>query len=214
MAGGQGERTGMRDRETTEARIVAAVGQVLAKSGFSQCGVNTIAREAGVDKALIYRYFGGLPQLLEAYGRSQDFWPDAKELAGGDPARLAGLPPGEAMALVLGNLLGALRRRPATLEILAWETVDRNELTAILEAARQRTMADFAPLLAGVHGALDPADLANILTAAINYLLVRGRKIRLFGSLDIRSDEGFRHLEKMLGAICRACLDLGDDPPS
>jgi hypothetical protein len=53
-----------RDRAATEERILAAVGQVLARDGFGAIGVNAIAREAGVDKVLIYRYFGGLPELL------------------------------------------------------------------------------------------------------------------------------------------------------
>lgn len=33
----------MRDREETKARILAAVGKLLAESGFKQLGVNAIA---------------------------------------------------------------------------------------------------------------------------------------------------------------------------
>jgi AcrR family transcriptional regulator len=53
-----------RDRAATEERILTAVGEVLARDGFAAIGVNAIARQAGVDKVLIYRYFGGLPELL------------------------------------------------------------------------------------------------------------------------------------------------------
>ena len=53
-----------RDKEETKMRIVTAVGRQLAKGGFRDLGVNSIAKEAGVDKVLIYRYFGGLPLLL------------------------------------------------------------------------------------------------------------------------------------------------------
>ena len=67
--------TRTRDRAATEERILAAVGEVLARDGFGAIGINTIAREAQVDKVLIYRYFGGLPELLKTWGASGRFWP-------------------------------------------------------------------------------------------------------------------------------------------
>jgi AcrR family transcriptional regulator len=74
-----------RDKEETKMRIVAAVGRQLARAGFRDLGVNSIAKEAGVDKVLIYRYFGGLPELLTAYANEGDYWPTSAELIG-DPA--------------------------------------------------------------------------------------------------------------------------------
>ena len=47
-----------RDRERTKARIVDAVCGLLTRSGFRAVGVNAVAEAAGVDKVLIYRYFG------------------------------------------------------------------------------------------------------------------------------------------------------------
>ena len=74
-----------RDREATKARILGAVGVVLARDGFGAVGVNAIAKEAGVDKVLIYRYFGGLPELLREWGASGRFWPRVADLLGADP---------------------------------------------------------------------------------------------------------------------------------
>ena len=73
-----------KDREQTRARILQAVGRLLAESGFRELGVNAIAREAGVDKVLIYRYFGGMPELLRTFAEEGDFWPQLSELAGED----------------------------------------------------------------------------------------------------------------------------------
>lgn len=36
-----------RNREMTEQRLIAAVGQLLAEQGFQSIGVNAIARTAG-----------------------------------------------------------------------------------------------------------------------------------------------------------------------
>ncbi|MFO7645107.1 MAG: TetR/AcrR family transcriptional regulator, partial [Desulfosarcina sp.] len=68
-----------RDREATRELLVDAVGKLLAEKGFTHLGVNAVARQAGVDKVLIYRYFGGLPGLIKAFGQEGDFWPSIEE---------------------------------------------------------------------------------------------------------------------------------------
>ncbi len=123
-------RGAIRDREATRGRILSAVGDLLAAEGFRALGINAIARRARADKALIYRYFGGLPELLAAYAEEGDFWWKVEDLVGAHlrpPARdtLAGW-----IGLVFRRHVAALRARPATLEIMAWETIERNELTA------------------------------------------------------------------------------------
>jgi AcrR family transcriptional regulator len=57
-------------RQTTEQRILDALAQVLQASPPHVAGVNVVARRAGVDKVLIYRYFGGWDGLLEAFAQS------------------------------------------------------------------------------------------------------------------------------------------------
>ena len=127
-----------RDRGATEERILAAVGTVLARDGFGAVGVNAIAREAGVDKVLIYRYFGGLPELLQRWGASGRFWPGVDEMLGDDVQALRALPLAERLALFFDRFIDALRARPLTIEILAAEIVQRNQLTAILETEREQ----------------------------------------------------------------------------
>ena len=69
-----------RDKEATKAKLIKAAGQVMARDGFAKMGVNAVAREANVDKVLIYRYFGGLEGLIKAYAEDGDFWPGVEEL--------------------------------------------------------------------------------------------------------------------------------------
>ncbi|MFD2573093.1 TetR/AcrR family transcriptional regulator [Spirosoma soli] len=56
-----------RDRAQTEQRLIEAVGQIISEEGYDQLGINRIANRAGINKILIYRYFGGLNGLLESY---------------------------------------------------------------------------------------------------------------------------------------------------
>lgn len=57
-----------RNKDETRQRILDAALQELLEEGFGGFGVNTIARRAGCDKKLIYRYFDGLDGLVEAMG--------------------------------------------------------------------------------------------------------------------------------------------------
>jgi AcrR family transcriptional regulator len=198
-----------RDRTATEKQILAAVGEVLARGGFAAVGVNAIAKQAGVDKVLIYRYFGGLPELLQIWGASGRFWPDLAELIGPDPARFHALPPAERYALFIEHFVDGLRARPLTLEILAAEVAERNELTSILEAERESWGEKASLLLAG-----DPLfrrrpelqGLTILMIAGVQYLLVRSRKIRIFGGIDIRSDAGWATLKAAAREMARAVL--------
>ena len=69
-----------RNRQQTEARIRQAGLEILRQEGFEAWGVNGVARAAGVDKVLIYRYFGSLDGLLAEIVAETAFWPDPAEL--------------------------------------------------------------------------------------------------------------------------------------
>lgn len=60
----------VKDRELTAARLVEAGFVVLGAEGLAGFGVNAVARAAGCDKKLIYRYFDGPEGLLAAMGAS------------------------------------------------------------------------------------------------------------------------------------------------
>ena len=127
----------MGNRQETEARLIEAVGQLLASQGTAGLGINAIAREAGVNKALIYRYFESLEGLLKAFGASQNFWPDLEEVLGVQPELLLQESPARILSQILRNHCEALLKRPLTIELLAQECVSRDALTAILEEIRE-----------------------------------------------------------------------------
>jgi AcrR family transcriptional regulator len=195
----------MRDRGATEERILAAVGQVLAREGFGALGINAIAREAGVDKVLIYRYFGGLPELLRQWGASGRFWPTMDELLGNDRQAVLALPLAERYALFFDRFIDALRARPLTLEILAAEIVERNELTAILETEREQWGSQAEALFGGDDLARAPQlrGITLLLVAGVMYLLVRARKIRIFGAIDLHTDAGWSTLKAAVAGMAQ-----------
>lgn len=203
-----------RDRAGTEERILAAVGQVLARDGFGAIGVNAIAREAGVDKVLIYRYFGGLPELLRVWGASGRFWPRVADLLHEDPA-LPTRPLQERYVRFFNHFIDELRRRPLTLEVLAAEVHERNELTAILEAEREAWGDEAARVLGGPEFAQQPhlGVVTTLLVAGVQLLLLRGRRLRVFGGIDLHTDAGWAQVKAGLAGLAAQLFVAGPGLP-
>ncbi len=193
------------DRKSKEAAFIEAVGKVILEDGPQKLGINAIARAAGANKSLIYRYFDGLEGLFKAFAASNSIWPSNQEIIGDALDNYHPQQWRRAAATILKNHAEALRKRPLALEILAWECVERNALTIALEEVReQRSLGLFA---AFQERGLLPAE--NIMTpialisSSINYLAVRTRKIQVFGGAQVGSEEFWEQelpetIEKML----------------
>ncbi|AZB17197.1 TetR/AcrR family transcriptional regulator [Chryseobacterium indologenes] len=64
----------VRNKERSKKKFLDAVGKILKTKGYTALKINDIAATAGVDKKMIYTYFGGMDGLMDEYIRSQDFW--------------------------------------------------------------------------------------------------------------------------------------------
>lgn len=192
-----------RDRGATKTRLLRAVEAVIAEEGFGAIGVNAIARRAGADKVLLYRYFGGLAGLLSAYAEDGDFWWQVDDLLAEPlpgPGEADGLP--KCLAVIFARHAAFLRAHPVTLEVIAWEIAQRNELTEALESVRESRSQEMMRRLAARFD-LDVGEfLASVgpmfalLGAAANYLAARGRRLKVFNGIDLQSDEGWQMLDQ------------------
>ena len=64
----------IRDKSRTMTKMINAVGKVLQKKGYENLNAATIARAAGVDKKLVWTYFGSVDNLIEEYINLKAFW--------------------------------------------------------------------------------------------------------------------------------------------
>lgn len=191
----------MRDVERTKVKLVVALGRVLSKQGFSRVGINAVARVAGVDKVLIYRYFGGLPQLLRAYATSGDFWPTMDELLGA-PLESFASPLAAGVAVLKAHLHG-LRRRPITQELMRWELLERNQLTDELAKFREQQGKSLLRLLSSRRKREEPdwVALGALLHAGITYLVLRSKTADVYMGLELKSESDWLRLERAIEAL-------------
>ncbi len=192
-----------RDRAATRARILAAAEQLIARDGCRAIGVNAVAAEAGVDKVLLYRYFGGIDGVVATLARERRLWPEASARAL-DESSLAG-------ALRVGILDEAreLEQRPLARAVLAGSLAERSELTAQLASSRGR---EHESLLAALRERfhfppyVDVPALAALLSAGVAYLAMHSDAGTPWLGVDLRNEAGRRRIEKTLGVVTRAVL--------
>jgi len=199
----------IRDKQITCRRIVSALGSLLAREGFKGIGVNALAREAGVDKVLIYRYFGGLEGVIAAFGKEGDFWPSALELAGGDLQKFSSLSLEDRLSVFTRQFIRALRQRPLTQAIMAWEVLETNELTQELEAVREQSIMEFFKLFfLKDKTAVDLQAIVMLMGAAISYLVIRSHHIDIYGGIRLDSDEGWQRIEASIDSIIQKIVRI------
>lgn len=202
----------MRDREATSRQIVHALGRVLARDGFRAVGLRAVAREAGVDKRLIYRYFGGLTGLMRAYATGEDFWWTVDELIGDDLPRPKEETAAGWMALAVKRHLLAIRARPLTQEILVWELIERNALTDELAAVREKRAGELLRRLGEKNRRISPrtwAAVGALLGAGATYLVLRSRTYDFYAGIDLRSERDWKDLERTIDSTANAVDLLG-----
>lgn len=193
-----------RDREATRAAILFAVRRILSTGGFQGLGVNAVAAAAGVDKVLIYRYFGGLPELLAAFAGQAEFWPHEDELL------REGLPASIPAAAVLKGLLRALRKRPMTQAVLRWELSASNKLVGKLAAVREEQgLRMLRRLQTGVKAGrgIDLPAVAAVLSAGITYLVLRSTSGESWLGVSLQGEAGWRRLEAAIDWIVNGLLE-------
>lgn len=194
-----------RNSQETRKKILAAVGELLARSGFREVGINAVAREAGVDKVLIYRYFGGLQSLLRAYAEEGDSWPSAEELlaaVGGRGKRTDA----EFAAAILIELGRAIRRRPITQEIMRWELLERNELTDALARYREEQAMRLVSLFRKETRA-DLQAIASLLGAGQTYLILRSKTADVYDGLQLNKDEEWSRIEDAIRWLTQVAFE-------
>jgi AcrR family transcriptional regulator len=184
-----------RNAEETKARILDALGRIIVRDGLGAVGINSLAREAGADKTLIYRYFDGLDGVYRAFAERGEIWHSTAEILGGIDPEHTSLR--DAVKLCLRRHAEAIRARPLTLAVLAGELIERTALVEALEAVRDRRGEEIQTWLAEHYALPNDVDvmaLSALFTAAINYMALRARRAPVRAGIPISTDEDWERL--------------------
>lgn len=194
-----------RDRVARAQTIISAAKEILSESGFDGFGINSIARRAGCDKQLIYRYFEGLEGLAEVIGT---------EIADELSAELETFSRKEAPKsygdwvepLAIG-LLNLFRSNLIIQKITAWELASPSRLTRIMAEARAKRMNAWMVSLRGEMKhpeSLDVSALNAIIIGAVQHLAISATAFGSQAGLSLATDADWLRVEAALRHFVRS----------
>jgi AcrR family transcriptional regulator len=187
-----------RDRERTKGKILKAVGEVIEQHGTEKVGVNLIARTAGVNKVLIYRYFESVDGLMEQYVKSGEY---TSTMADDYIENMTLVPPNErrkALTGLMQTFLTDLRERKATRDLLRWEIGTGKSM---LSDARNQIATRIVDKVGELPDFKDTSALMAFLTAGIYYMTIATDYREKMIDVDLHTDEGWKRIENVIERI-------------
>jgi AcrR family transcriptional regulator len=197
-----------RNRAMTMERILRAMGDVMAEKGTKKAGINAVAEKAGVNKVLIYRYFGGWNGLLEAYVQRGFFLSMFNDrFLDSVPANPAPEERGKVWTDYVIKVAREFRSRKSSQELIRWEMQNgETELARRLSTFRNESYKKIVDKLAPFP-AYDPTALTAIILGGVTYLtLVSNNRTKIL-DIDISTEEGWERIETAVRRIM-ASLNL------
>ena len=143
---------------------------------------------------LIYRYFGGLDDLIADYLLSKDYWANT-DIHAIDGADVAG-----SLKRMFREQIVQLRNDVTLRRLCRWELTTDNENIRQLRDRRERNGCELIKAVSGFTHShhTDVAALATILSASISYLVLIEEQSPTYNGINLRSNEGWEQVVKGL----------------
>ena len=190
-----------RDRAQTEQRLIDAVGYVITENGFDQLGINRVASRSGVNKILIYRYFGGLSGLLEAYYQRSRPIVTVPPL---DVEQLKVAPLEEIFDACYGYVIKEyrlLQQNTEAKEFLRANMLSSDGLTNPVVTTKEDQLRQMVDDLASVIKTEHGRPFAAIIVSAMTLLTFMSQQKRIFLGIDLGTEAGWTQIEEALRNI-------------
>lgn len=187
-----------RDRAQTEQKLIDAIGQIIHKEGIDEIGVNRIASRAGVNKILIYRYFGGLDGLMEAYVKQAKPVISTPML---DIDSLKAAPLEDVYKMACEYLISEfrqLRKNTEAREFLRKNLFEPNSIHNPLGVEREKQATEMIEGLTKLIGSPYAQGFAAIVTSAFMMLSFLAQPKKVLVGLDLSTDEAWNKIEDAL----------------
>lgn len=198
----------IRNIERSKTKFLNAVGKILKTKGYTGLKINTIASTAGVDKKMIYKYFGGMDGLMDEYIRSRDYWSNVSAEQGQPIADDAGQ---TAAKELLHSQFDYLSTNKELQKLLLWRlSEERPSLRSMTEAQEQNGDMLFSAVADPHFGANSETFRAAmaVMISGIYYLnLYSEVNGNIFCGLDMKSAQGRKKVKETLSFMVDQCYE-------
>lgn len=182
----------------TEKRLLDAVSHIIENDGFTKIGVNRIASQAGCDKVLIYRYFGGLDGLLVEWAKRHDYYSFAYSEFIDSIKQSEKWDIRQIVKDVLFRQLHYLKENVLMQQLLVWELSGHSSFKGILEERERIGYKLQEELNKSLDIGNDNDMSVAIIISAINYIVLFTRQYPKLNGIDFSKPEAWSRMEAMI----------------
>lgn len=172
--------------ETSREAFLQALERLLSQPDPGLLGVNTVAREAGLNKVLLYRYFGSWEGLLEAFAPRVNLWRELRHetAIGLDAGRWSNL--ADLLTWLFTAYLDRLLASPLQQNLLRRSLATRDALQVALERDREDAALGLMALVGSrydLRPGVDYPSLTALLMGGLTWLALAGTRAGVFNGL-------------------------------
>lgn len=183
----------------SEIQLIEAVSTIITEEGFSKIGINKIAKTAGCDKVLIYRYFGDLDGLITTWAKKHDFYIQAYDAFINRVENVSQVNLREITKEILLAQLHFTKESKMHQELLLWELSGGLKFKAIRDLREENghKLQKMLELKANIKD-LNISMYITLLVASINYIVLSTLEYPQFNGIDFSDDTSWAIYEKTL----------------
>ena len=190
-----------RNKERTKTKILKAVGEIIEQAGIERVTIANVSRKAGVNKILLYRYFGNIGGLVKQYYLGRLTGP----VAVSDTTETAKVPAQselKPLAQTLLDMLDDLNSDHAINSLFKLEFQTRQDFLPLALAEQVAQALGKAKRKAGNQ---DAGALAALLCGALYFLTAIASHPYSLVGMDLQQEDSWRRIRQLVKDIA-ACL--------
>ncbi|PLK44876.1 TetR/AcrR family transcriptional regulator [Emticicia sp. TH156] len=191
----------IREKARSMTRLIAAVGAVIQKKGYTALTGPNIAKEAGLDKKLIWTYFGSIDNLVETYILQRDFWNMADQKIISELLKHPEAIGKKDITTLLHGQLDRMMKDKVLQRIIHWEIGEKNKMLRKISDKRERIGEQLFEIIEPdfSHTSVDIRTKLAIQIAGIYYLVLHARyNGSLFCGIDINQPGDLQRLRQAI----------------
>lgn len=198
----------VKNKEQAKLELIQAVGEIIRTKGYTGLKVNQIAKKAGLDKVLIYRYFLNVNSLIEAYVIQKDFWMLSSEALRNKAVVKKGMNLEKTIATILEDQFHFFQGEEEMQQLILWELSGESPLMNSISNVREdigekffRTTDEYFR-----DTEVNFRALIAILTAGIYYIILHSR-VSTYCGLDINIEKDREEILRTLKQVLKRAFD-------
>jgi AcrR family transcriptional regulator len=194
----------VNDKERSMQKLIDAVGIIIKTKGYTGLGPTNIAKSAGLNKKLIYLYFGTVENLIEIYVKGKDYWVAASGNAGELIEENKGKNTKDILEALLINQLDYFYQEEEMQKIVLWQISERTKIMYDVCEERERLGDQYFELADQElkNSEIDIRAIAGLLVGGIYHMVLHAKSTdSLFCQIDLNKSEGMQRIKMAIKRI-------------